>query len=87
MDAKLFTLVNPADETQIFAWGMEITNDGDTTAVIYRRDPDTGRYATGVHPSAEAALELWRRVVPLELLWEPTPQEIVEALDRITSAS
>jgi len=83
MDAKLFTLVKPGDDTQIFAWGMEITSDDGTEAVLYRHDPDTGRSHTGLHGSAESALRVWSRIEPMEIVWEMTPQELLEALARI----
>ncbi|MBB5958798.1 hypothetical protein FHS29_005407 [Saccharothrix tamanrassetensis] len=70
MEANLFSLVSEADPTRIFAWGMEIMDDERTSAVVYRRDPDTGRGFVGQHESAEAALRRWGRRVPLLLVWE-----------------
>jgi hypothetical protein len=85
MDAKLFTLVKAGDATQIFAWGMEISSDTGTEAVVYRHDPDTGRSNTGVHGSAESALRIWRRIAPMDLVWEPTPIDVLEEIKRIAA--
>lgn len=70
MEANLFSLVSQADPSRVFAWGMEVLDDDRTAAVIYRRDPDTGRSLVGRHDSAEAALRRWGRRVPLRLVWE-----------------
>ncbi|WP_433267066.1 hypothetical protein ACQPZF_00475 [Actinosynnema sp. CS-041913] len=70
MEANLFSLVSEADPTLVFAWGMEIVDDERSAAVIYRRDPATGRGFVGQHDSAEAALRRWGRRVPLLLVWE-----------------
>ena len=78
MDAKLFTLVSADDPNKVFAWGMEIDSTEETVAVLYRRG--AGRYSTGLHPSAEAALRLWSRIAPMQLLWEPTADEVLAEL-------
>ncbi|WP_246018615.1 hypothetical protein [Saccharothrix australiensis] len=70
MEANLFSLVSEADHTRVFAWGMEVVEDDRTTAVVYRRDPVTGRSLVGQHGSAEAALRRWGARLPLALVWE-----------------
>lgn len=70
MEANLFSLVDPTDRTRIFAWGMEITEDERTDAVVYRRDPDNGRTFIGQHTSAESALRRYGKRIPLALVWE-----------------
>lgn len=70
MEANLFTLVNPSDHDQIFAFGMEIAEEDSTTAVVYRRDPVSGRSMLGQHRSAESALARYGRRIPLALVWE-----------------
>ncbi|MEU4801408.1 hypothetical protein [Actinosynnema sp. NPDC023587] len=70
MEANLFSLVPASDPTLVFAWGMEIVDDDRTEAVLYRRDPGTGRGMVARHTSAEAALHRWGRLVPLRLVWE-----------------
>ncbi|MFD1147809.1 hypothetical protein [Saccharothrix hoggarensis] len=70
MEANLFSLVDATDRTRIFAWGMEIIEEERTDAIVYRRDPDTGRIFIGQHASAESALHRYGRRVPLELVWE-----------------
>ncbi|MDQ2583143.1 hypothetical protein [Saccharothrix yanglingensis] len=75
MEANLFSLVDAADSTRIFAWGMEIMEEDTTTAVVYRRDPVTGRTMLGQHRSAESALARYGRRVPLVLVWEFDEEE------------
>jgi hypothetical protein len=65
MEANLFSLVDPTDSTRIFAWGMEVVEDDSTNAIVYRRDPDSGRTFIGQHSSAESALHRYGRRVPL----------------------
>lgn len=69
MYGRLFTLVTIDDEKKVFAWGLEIVTD-DLEAVIYRKDPDTGRTLFGVHDSAQAAADRWSSIVPVEVSWE-----------------
>jgi hypothetical protein len=65
---RLFTLVNADDHDLIFTWGMEITDEQGSHAVLYRRalcdDP-----MIYLHQSANAALARWGRRRPLELVW------------------
>ena len=74
MYGRLFTLVTIDDDSKIFAWGIEIDSevDGvrDTEAIIYRKDPATGRTLFGLHDSAEAAADRWSSIVPVEVNWE-----------------
>ncbi|MEU4442519.1 hypothetical protein AB0K14_01515 [Actinosynnema sp. NPDC050801] len=70
MEANLFSLVDATDRNRIFAWGMEIIEDETTDAIVYRRDPDTGRTFIGRHASAESALKRYGRRIPLALAWE-----------------
>lgn len=74
MYGRLFTLVTIDDDSQVFAWGIEIVGDEgspeDNEAVIYRKDPDTRRTLFGVHDSAQAACDRWSSIVPLEICWE-----------------
>jgi hypothetical protein len=70
MDCLLFRLTTAEDEHQIFAWGMEITDNEKTEAVVYRRDPATKSPIFGVHSSAEAALTRYQRIIPMALHWE-----------------
>ncbi|MEU4739250.1 hypothetical protein AB0G02_02145 [Actinosynnema sp. NPDC023658] len=70
MEANLFSLVDATDRTRVFAWGMEIMEEDTTNAIVYRRDPDTGRTFIGQHTSAESALGRYGRRVPLALVWE-----------------
>jgi hypothetical protein len=67
---RLFTLVTIDDDSQIFAWGIEIVSEDDMEAVIYRKDPTTSRTLFGLHDSAQAACERWSGIVPLEICWE-----------------
>ena len=83
MQGQLFTLVNAEDRTQIFAWGMQITHQDDTEAVIYRHDPSTGHTTTGLHTSAEQALARWGKHRPLELVWELNPEDVLQILDNL----
>jgi hypothetical protein len=87
MDAKLFTLVNTENESQIFAWGMEISDDTHTEAVLYRWDPRTGQSSTGLHRSAERARELWSRIAPMALRWEMTTEDALAMVDSLNSCS
>jgi hypothetical protein len=71
VEGRLFTLVSADDYGRIFAWGMEITHDDGSAAVIYRWDPMSQKSTHGVHSSAEGARGLYSRVaeVPLVLVW------------------
>lgn len=71
MEGRLFTLVNAADESQVFAWGMEISTDVEREAVIYNRDPETGQTFFGVHRSAESACHRYdSEDEPIRVVWE-----------------
>ncbi|MET0135067.1 MAG: hypothetical protein ABW215_15915 [Kibdelosporangium sp.] len=70
MDCLLFRLTTAEDVHQIFALGMEITDNERTEAVVYRRDPATKSPFFGLHPSAEAALAHYRTIRPMALHWE-----------------
>ncbi len=70
MEANLFSLVDATDHDRIFAWGMEIIDGETTDAIVYRRDPDTGRTFIGQHASAESALNRYGRRIPLALVWD-----------------
>ncbi|MGH3756535.1 hypothetical protein [Actinophytocola sp.] len=74
MYGRLFTLTTIDDDSKVFAWGIEIVGDEDkpedSEAVIYRKDPETGRTLFGVHDSAQAACDRWSGIVPLEISWE-----------------
>jgi hypothetical protein len=83
VEANLFSLVDASDRTRIFAWGMEIMEEETTSAIVYRRDPDTGRTFIGQHASAESALDRYGRRVPLALVWEF--EELVDDVERLTS--
>jgi hypothetical protein len=67
---RLFTLVTIDDDSKVFAWGIEIDTEDDVEAVIYRKDPATGRTLFGVHDSARAASDRWSSIVPVEVNWE-----------------
>ena len=90
MYGRLFTLVTIDDESKVFAWGLEIVTDDDLEAVIYRKDPDTGRTLFGVHDSAQAAAARWSGIVPVEVCWEesyvPIPAS-VSAIDASPESS
>lgn len=68
MEARLFTLVNAEDSSQVFAVGMEIDTDDDREAVIYRREDD-GHSMIGKHTSAESALQRFNLLAPMDLVW------------------
>jgi len=68
MDARLFTLVNAEDSSQVFAVGMEIDNDDQREAVVYRRE-DNGQSMIGTHTSAESALQRYNLLAPMDLVW------------------
>lgn len=85
MEAKLFTLVNAENEDQIVAWGMQVSDAERTEAVIYHRDPDTGKSLTGTHECAEKALALWGMVAPMRLRWETTPEDVLEMMANLGS--
>lgn len=68
MEARLFTLVNAEDSSQVFAVGMEIDNDDQREAVVYRRE-DTGKSMIGTHTSAESALQRYNTLAPMDLIW------------------
>lgn len=88
MHGRLFTLIT-ADHTGVFAWGMEITDDVGTTAVIYRREPATREPMFGTHPSAEDARELYSRLLrtPLTRLWMDYSEEVDELIDLLDAKS
>lgn len=67
MECQLFFLTSADDDTQIIAWGMEITGPEETEAITFRRDPHTRETQFGVHDSAEAALKRYQRMVPANL--------------------
>lgn len=68
MEARLFTLVNAEDTTQVFAVGMEIDNDDQREAVVYRRE-DNGHSMIGTHTSAASALQRYNTLAPMDLVW------------------
>jgi cytochrome c-type biogenesis protein CcmE len=68
--AELFWLANAENETEVYAYGIEISNSGDLEAVTFRRDPSTGRFQFGTHDSAEAARTRFQRVLPLVLRYD-----------------
>ncbi|XVS64568.1 hypothetical protein ACQPYE_00455 [Actinosynnema sp. CA-299493] len=70
MEANLFSLVDATDRSRIFAWGMEVVDEDRSDAIVYRRDPETGRTFIGQHTSADSALARYGRRVPLALVWE-----------------
>jgi hypothetical protein len=70
VEANLFSLVDATDRNRIFAWGMEVLDGNRSDAVVYRRDPETGKTFIGQHSSAESALNRYGRRVPLALVWE-----------------
>lgn len=75
----MFTLVSARDDTQIFAWGIEIIEETRTEAVIYRRDPQTNQAIFGVHPDAEAAKDRFSRLfAPMAVCWEEDYDELNE---------
>ncbi len=71
---RLFTLVTIDDDSQVFAWGIEIVgavgSPPHTEAETYRTDPARPRTRCGVHDSAQAACDRWSSIVPLEICWE-----------------
>jgi len=69
MDGRLFALVDEEVQEHVIGWGIEITDPDDREAVVFFRDPQTGRRSYGVHDSAEAALRCWTRVGPMALVW------------------
>ena len=77
VEANLFSLVDATDRRRIFAWGMEIVDEDRSDAVVYRRDPETGKTFIGQHTSAESALKRYGRRIPLALVWEY--EEVLEA--------
>lgn len=86
MYARMFTLVNAEDDTQIFAWGLEIIDYDHTEAIIYRRDPVTGGASFGQHVSAEAALKRWTRLTPMALVWEDDLSGLSQPDDQVEVA-
>jgi hypothetical protein len=71
MEARVFCLTSADDETQVYAWGIEINNtEDDIEAVVYRRDPQTRRTTFGIHSSAEDALARYQRLFPMALSYE-----------------
>ncbi|MGH3876120.1 MAG: hypothetical protein ACRDSK_03690 [Actinophytocola sp.] len=87
MYGRLFTLVTIDDDSQIFAWGIEIVSEDDREAVIYRKDPATSRTLFGLHDSAQAACERWSGIVPLEICWEDEDDLSSVAGDHLSVAS
>lgn len=75
MEARLFTLVNAADSTQVFAVGMEIEDDDQREAVVYRRE-DNGHSMIGTHTSAESALQRYNLLAPMDLVW--AEEEVID---------
>jgi hypothetical protein len=63
---RLFTLASIDDEHQIYLVGIDL---GDQ-AITYRPALDGDKSQFGVHPSAESALQVYRRVGDLQLIWE-----------------
>jgi hypothetical protein len=63
---RLFTLASIDDEYQIYLVGIDL---GDQ-AITYRPALDGDKSQFGVHPSAESALRVYRRVGDLQLIWE-----------------
>lgn len=77
MYGRLFTLASAADHNLIFAWGMEIVDVDERTAVVYRRDPISRQTTHSVHDSAKAALVRYdARPAPMELVWMDMPDHI-----------
>lgn len=70
MDATLFWLSNAENEDEIFAYGIELSDDDVIEAVTFRRDPRTQRTTFGTHDSAEAALARYGRLFPVALHYE-----------------
>ncbi len=68
MDARLFTLVNAEDSSEVFAVGMEIADEDQLEAVVYRRE-DNGHSMIGTHTSAASALERYNTLAPMDLIW------------------
>jgi hypothetical protein len=81
---RLFTLVTIDDDSQIFAWGIEIVSEDDLEAVIYRKDPATSRTLFGLHDSAQAACDRWSGIVPLEICWENEDDDLSVAGDHLS---
>jgi hypothetical protein len=69
--SALFHLVSAEDHNKIFAFGISITGGKRDEAVVYRRDPSSGRTLFGVHGSAEAARSRYSAITPLDLVWPP----------------
>jgi hypothetical protein len=70
MEGRLFTLVSANDETQVFAWGMQITTATEQEAVTYCRHPTTTQTVFGLHANAESALWRYSKTLQLRLVWE-----------------
>lgn len=68
MDARLFTLVNAEDSSEVFAVGMEIADEDQLEAVVYRREGN-GHSMIGTHTSAASALERYNTLAPMDLIW------------------
>ena len=88
MNGRLFTLVDACDVEDIFAWGMEVTHEDRTEAVVYRADPVTKQGMFGLHASANAARRRYSRTreYPLAVIWEddfsePSPPDDLDALE------
>ncbi|GAB3433608.1 hypothetical protein GCM10027436_09920 [Actinophytocola sediminis] len=75
MHATLFSLVATENPNLIFAWGMEIVEDGyqdgeeSRKAIIYIGGA-TGRETISTHLSAEHACRRWSTVTPLTIVWD-----------------
>jgi hypothetical protein len=77
MYGRLFTLASATDHNLIFAWGMEIVEVDERTAVVYRRDPVTRQTTHSVHDSAQQALARYdARPHRMELVWMDMPDHI-----------
>jgi hypothetical protein len=88
MYGRLFTLANAADHNMIFAWGMEIVDVDERTAVIYRRDPVSGQTLHSVHDSAHGALARFNhRPGPMDLVWMDMPDHIGLLWDLLDAAA
>jgi hypothetical protein len=70
MKGRLFTLVSAEDDTNIFAWGMEITTPTEQEAVTYCRNPVTNQTVFGLHRNAQSALLRYSTTLQLRLVWE-----------------
>lgn len=69
MECRLFTLVPIEDDSEIFAWGMQLTDEAGSEAIVYRRDPVSQQYELGLHSSAENALTGYSLIEPMTIRW------------------